>query len=141
MTGPRQTTDTHVTDHAPCFGDGDFSPAADRWDDISGLRDICDPILHVCGRCPFRAACILQVNPAKAAFDGVCGGRIWNDGTILAAVDGADDSELLPPVSRQSCGSKQGVRAHRRAAERMCTKCDNHLNRHEQLALVLDEAS
>lgn len=141
MTGPRQTTETHMTADPPCFGDDDFSPAADRWTDISGLRDICDPLLHVCGGCAYRAACIRQVNPAKATFDGVCGGRIWNDGTILVAVDGADDSELLSPVSRQSCGKKQGVRAHRRAAERMCAKCDNHLNRHEQLALVLDEAS
>ncbi|MFD5428262.1 hypothetical protein [Streptomyces sp. NPDC127084] len=125
MTGPRPPAGTHVTSHAPCWGDPDFAVADDQWKDSGDLVAICEPVLYVCGGCHFRAACIRQVSPAKARFDGVCGGRIWLNGGIIHALPEAADSELLPPVIRKSsCGTAAGRRAHRRAAEQMCPQCE-----------------
>ncbi|MEH0430313.1 hypothetical protein QBB34_29160 [Streptomyces stelliscabiei] len=125
MTGSRSALPrTHVTDHAPCWGDPDFAVADNRWKTGKDLVAICEPVLYVCGGCPYRAACIRQVLPAKNDFDGVCGGRIWLNGLIVHALPDADPSELPPPVIRKSCGTAAGSRAHRRAVEQQCPRCE-----------------
>ncbi|MEU2558413.1 hypothetical protein ABZ626_03560 [Streptomyces longispororuber] len=124
MTGSRGTlTGTHVTGHAPCWGDPDFAVADGRWKTTEDLVAICEPVLYICGHCPYRAACIRQVVPAKAGFTGVCGGRIWLNGVIIRALPQTAPDELPPPVIRKACGTTAGVRAHRRATEQMCPKC------------------
>ncbi|MGM9465357.1 hypothetical protein [Streptomyces murinus] len=130
MTGTRIVPlGTPVTEHAPCWGDPDFAVADHRWKSSEELVAICEPVLYVCGGCPHRAACIRQVRPAKTRFDGVCGGRIWLNGAILQAVPDAEVSELPPPVIRKACGSAAGARAHRRAVEQQCARCEpfNHV--------------
>ncbi|MFI7136604.1 hypothetical protein ACIBQ5_02190 [Streptomyces massasporeus] len=124
MTGPKsRLPGTHVIGHAPCFGDPDFAVADDRWKTGQELVAICEPVLYVCGGCLYRAACIRQVLPAKSGFTGICGGRIWLNGEIVHALPEADSSELPRPVIRKSCGTAAGSRAHRRAVEQQCPRC------------------
>ncbi|MCK7627257.1 hypothetical protein MUU72_29880 [Streptomyces sp. RS10V-4] len=125
MTGTRGAQPgTYVTEHAPCWGDPDFAVADNRWKNGKDLVAICEPVLYVCSGCPYRAACIRQVRPAKSAFDGVCGGRVWLNGVIVSALPDADPSELPPPVIRKACGTAAGSRAHRRAVEQQCPDCE-----------------
>ncbi|MQY11480.1 hypothetical protein SRB5_15990 [Streptomyces sp. RB5] len=124
MTGSRTQPGTHVAEHAPCWGELDFAVADDRWKTEKDLVAICAPNLYVCGGCPYRAECIQQVLPAKSNFDGICGGRIWLNGTIIHALPEAQSSELLAPVIRKSCGTAAGSRAHRRAVEQQCPRCE-----------------
>ncbi|MEV0444974.1 hypothetical protein AB0I84_31465 [Streptomyces spectabilis] len=136
MTGFRSALPgTHVTGHAPCWGDPDFAVADDRWNTSEDLVAICEPVLYVCGRCPYRAPCIRQVIPAKSEFTGVCGGRIWLNGTIIDALPEAEHNELPPPVIRKSCGTAAGVRAHRRAVEQQCPECQHISDAPVQLEL------
>jgi hypothetical protein len=116
--------------------------ADDRWKTSDDVMAICGPVLYVCGGCPFRAACIRQVLPAKTEFTGICGGRIWLNGSILHALPQAEDSELPPPVIRQSCGTAAGSRAHRRAVEQQCPQCQPyHRPSHEAQQLALPDES
>ncbi|MFF3976985.1 hypothetical protein [Streptomyces sp. NPDC001828] len=125
MTGSRKAPPgTHVTTHAPCWGDPDFAVADHRWENGQDLVAICEPVLYVCGNCSLRAACIRQVLPAKSAFDGVCGGRIWLNGAIIQALPDADPAELPPAMIRKACGTPAGSRAHRRAVEQQCPRCE-----------------
>ncbi|MFD9792071.1 hypothetical protein ACFWXK_14095 [Streptomyces sp. NPDC059070] len=125
MTGARGIPPgTHVTAHAPCWGDFDFAPAEGRCKTGKALMATCKPLLYICHRCPYRAACIRQVRPAQSQFSGICGGRIWLDGAIVEAAPDAHPSELPPPVVRKSCGTRAGSRAHRRAAEQQCPQCE-----------------
>ncbi|MGW2860959.1 hypothetical protein [Streptomyces sp. NPDC001205] len=125
MTGSHKAPPgTYVTAHAPCWGDSDFAVADHRWETGKDLVAICEPVLYVCGNCSFRAACIRQVRPAKSAFDGVCGGRVWLNGVIVQALPDVDPAELPPAVIRQACGTSAGARAHRRAVEQQCPQCE-----------------
>ncbi|MFE5970111.1 hypothetical protein [Streptomyces sp. NPDC056463] len=135
MTGTRTLPGIHVTEHAPCWGDEDFAVADHRFKTSKDLIELCEPVLYVCGGCPFRAACIRQVRPAKSEFSGICGGRIWSSGEIVYSLPDADPTELPPPVSRKACGTAAGVRAHRRAVEQQCPRCQAFQADAEQLEL------
>ncbi|MGW6393290.1 hypothetical protein ACWFR1_22915 [Streptomyces sp. NPDC055103] len=135
MTGTRNLPDIHVTEHAPCWGDEDFAVADHRFKNSKDLIKLCAPVLYVCGGCPYRAACIRQVRPAKSEFSGICGGRIWLNGEIVQALPDADPAELPPPVIRKACGTAAGSRAHRRAVEQQCPRCQPFHAPAEQLEL------
>ncbi|MEV7279704.1 hypothetical protein [Streptomyces sp. NPDC093111] len=136
MTGTRNLPGIHVTEHAPCWGDEDFAVADDRFKSSADLIKLCSPVLYVCAGCPFRAACIRQVRPAKTEFSGICGGRIWNNGEIVCTHPDAEPAELLAPVIRKAaCGKAAGVRAHRKAAEQLCLRCQEFDTDADQLEL------
>lgn len=135
MTGTRNLPGIHVIEHAPCWGDEDFAPADHRFKTSSDLIKLCSPVLYVCGGCPYRSGCIRQVRPAKTEFSGICGGRIWSNGEIVYALPDADPTELTPPVIRKACGTPVGVRAHRRAAEQQCPRCQSSQVDTQQLEL------
>ncbi|MFB7828867.1 hypothetical protein [Streptomyces hydrogenans] len=139
MTGTRNLPGTHITEHAPCWGDPDFAVDDDRWTNATDLIRLCEPVLYVCGHCPFRAACIRQVRPSKSEFSGICGGRIWVNGAVVRALPGVGPEDLPPPVNRKACGTAAGVRAHRRAVEQQCSKCDSFTQAGAQ-QLELDSA-
>ncbi|MEU1621960.1 hypothetical protein ACFZAU_07250 [Streptomyces sp. NPDC008238] len=43
------------------------------------------PALLACARCPIRATCEEVVDPEHNWFDGVCAGRLWRNGRVIAA--------------------------------------------------------
>ncbi|TQE21602.1 hypothetical protein Sipo8835_37255 [Streptomyces ipomoeae] len=93
------------------------------------MRVPSEELLKICDSCPFRAACIARVRPAKSKFDGVCGGRLWCDGQAIEACASAHSDELdeldrrREPGTYDSCGREAGARAHRRRGERACESC------------------
>jgi hypothetical protein len=67
--------------------------------------------------------CIATVKPAQAKFDGVCGGRLWCNGEVIASLDDVFDEELAEPKLRASCGTEAGAQDHKRHGERVCPSC------------------
>ncbi|MEU8919541.1 hypothetical protein AB0D10_01220 [Kitasatospora sp. NPDC048545] len=107
-----------------CYRDLRFSPAEGAWKDKKTLSDLCLPVLGWCTPCPFRAQCIRQVQPHPKRFDGVCGGRLWLDGLVIASADGVDDDDLpLPGKPRTVCGTTTGVAEHQVRGEQQCARC------------------
>ncbi|MFE4424405.1 hypothetical protein [Streptomyces sp. NPDC056817] len=108
---------------APCRGLDGFTPSEDDWETAGDLKRLCGPQLPTCGPCPFRAVCIATVKPAQALFDGIAGGRLWCNGTAIAALDDVFEDELTEPKLRASCGTEAGAKDHRRHGERVCPSC------------------
>ncbi|MFJ6136457.1 hypothetical protein [Kitasatospora sp. NPDC092286] len=107
-----------------CFRDPRYSPAEGEWKTKDGLMEICEPVLPNCTLCPHRAQCISQVAPHARKFDGVCGGRIWLDGEVIATAVGVDEEDLpLPGKARDVCGSTAGVDKHHAFGEQKCEEC------------------
>ncbi len=108
---------------APCLGRTEFSPREDDWDTAQGLRMLCLPLLAECGGCPFRAQCVQEVQPALSSFDGVCGGRLWIGGEVIAEAGGVLALELNVSRHRPVCGTEAAVRDHRRHGETPGLSC------------------
>ncbi|MFF8769038.1 hypothetical protein [Kitasatospora sp. NPDC015120] len=107
-----------------CFRDPRYSPPEGKWKTKGGLTELCAPVLPNCVPCPHRAQCITQVAPHPRRFDGVCGGRIWLDGEVIATADGVDESDLpLPGKARDICGTTAGVDKHHAVGEQKCEAC------------------
>ncbi|MFE2346156.1 hypothetical protein [Kitasatospora cineracea] len=107
-----------------CYRDRRFSPAEGTWKDKKTLTELCGPVLEWCTPCPFRAQCIRQVQPHPKRFDGVCGGRLWLDGQVIATASGADDADLpLPGKPRITCGTTAGAAGHQSRGEQQCPAC------------------
>ncbi|MFC8449519.1 hypothetical protein [Kitasatospora sp. NPDC057223] len=107
-----------------CYRDLRFSPAEGTWKDSKTLSDLCMPVLGTCTPCPVRAQCIRQVQPHPKRFDGVCGGRLWLDGKVIAIADGVDDDDLpLPGKPRTLCGTTGGIAQHQDRGEQQCRTC------------------
>lgn len=93
------------------------------------MRVPSEDLLKICDSCPFRAACIARVRPAKSKFDGICGGRLWCDGQAIESCASAHPGELdepdglREPGTYDGCGREAGARAHRRRGERVCDNC------------------
>lgn len=104
---------------APCRDDLRFV-----FDDAANVsnREI-SHLLSICQRCPFRAACVATVLPAKYGFDGVCGGRVWINGVIRAECEDAQPAELDESGTYIPHGTEAGARAHSRRGERACLAC------------------
>jgi hypothetical protein len=104
---------------APCRDDPRF--VFDDTADVTTVEIL--QLLSICQRCPFRAACVATVLPAKSGFDGVCGGRVWVNGVVRAECDGAKPDELDESGSYIPHGTEAGARAHSRRGERACLAC------------------
>lgn len=116
----------HWNRDAPCRGDLRFTPADDAVDtlvDHKAVQPLALQLLAVCATCPFRAACVAHVLPAKSKFDGICGGRLWTNGTVRATCHDADPSELAEPGTYIHHGTEAGARAHNRRGEPACSLC------------------
>ncbi|MGW0822491.1 hypothetical protein [Streptomyces sp. NPDC002845] len=93
------------------------------------MRVPSEDLLKICDACPFRAACVARVRPAKSKFDGICGGRLWCDGKAIESCTSAHPDELdepdglREPGTYDSCGREAGARAHNRRGERACESC------------------
>ncbi|WP_145497579.1 hypothetical protein [Streptomyces sp. CFMR 7] len=106
---------------APCAGDFRFTPEETT---AEAPTEPLVALLAVCQHCPFRAPCIDLVLPRASLFDGVCGGRLWRDGLVLATCDGAKPGELREYGRRPiTHGTEAGARAHNRRGERACSLC------------------
>lgn len=106
---------------APCAGDARFTSEETAADPTAPLVL---QLLAACQSCPFRAQCVDLVLPSSALFDGVCGGRLWRNGQVLATCTSALPTELreggLRPITH---GTEAGARAHNRRGERACSLC------------------
>ncbi|MGW3651096.1 hypothetical protein [Streptomyces sp. NPDC000878] len=128
-------TRTGWIEAAPCKGIAGFvhrpsTATADTAEDDARQRvDHSRSQLDVCRRCPFRQECVEAVAPGQSGFDGVCGGRVWRDGQVLATAfdhrkSGPDNTELAERAeSRYRCGTDDGYRQHLRAGEKPCRAC------------------
>ncbi|MEU8560605.1 hypothetical protein AB0C45_03860 [Streptomyces cyaneofuscatus] len=106
---------------APCAGDFRFTPEETT---AEAPTEPLVALLAVCRDCPFRAQCIDLVLPSASLFDGVCGGRLWRDGQVLATCDDAQPAELRERGRRPiTHGTEAGARAHNRRGERACSLC------------------
>ncbi|MFE2289814.1 hypothetical protein [Streptomyces sp. NPDC059452] len=106
---------------APCAGDARFTSEETAADPAEPLVL---QLLATCQSCPFRAPCVDLVLPSSAAFDGVCGGRLWHNGQVLATCDNAQPAELRERGRRPiTHGTEAGARAHNRRGERACSLC------------------
>ncbi|MCR8573058.1 hypothetical protein [Streptomyces sp. Isolate_219] len=106
---------------APCVGDVRFTPDDATEDSLRAPQT--RRLLTVCRRCPFRAQCIDLVLPSRSLFDGICGGRLWLNGQILATCKGARPDELEEGADPINHGTEAGARAHNRRGETACSWC------------------
>lgn len=104
---------------APCHGRHEFAPPAGQELTLSDAESL----LALCSDCPFRTLCIQRVQPARALFDGVCGGRLWRNGTVVASVAGTTPLELDEGDRHPLCGTVAGYRAHLRLDQPACRAC------------------
>ncbi|MGD6751924.1 hypothetical protein [Streptomyces sp. BH105] len=106
---------------APCAGDFRFTPEETT---AEAPTEPLVALLSVCRDCPFRVQCIDLVLPSASLFDGVCGGRLWRNGQVLATCDDAQPGELRERGRRPiTHGTEAGARAHNRRGERACSLC------------------
>ncbi|MFD4480542.1 hypothetical protein ACFVXC_35390 [Streptomyces sp. NPDC058257] len=107
---------------APCAGDLRF--ASEEAAAEAPTEPLVLALLAVCHGCPFRAQCVDLVTPSASQFDGVCGGRLWRSGHVLATCEDARPAELRERKRHQiTHGTEAGARAHNRRGERACSLC------------------
>ncbi|MGQ4424790.1 hypothetical protein ACN6LL_007343 [Streptomyces violaceoruber] len=107
---------------APCAGDARFTSEETAAE--APTEPLVLSLLATCQGCPFRSQCIDLVMPSTSLFDGVCGGRLWRNGQVLATCEGAQPAELRERGRRPiTHGTEAGARAHNRRGERACSLC------------------
>lgn len=65
------------TKEAPCRD-------ADPWLFDQSQIPLAQPALNYCKECFFWEKCESLVEPRSSYFDGVCGGKVWKNGRMLA---------------------------------------------------------
>lgn len=48
--------------------------------------DLAQPGLQHCKGCPFWQNCEDLVQPKSSYYDGICGGKVWRNGRVLASL-------------------------------------------------------
>lgn len=81
-------------DQAPCRD-------SDPWLFDQSQIDLAQPALAYCRACPFWESCEILVEPRSSYFDGVCGGKVWRNGKILARLDASFPHRLEVLGARQ----------------------------------------
>lgn len=108
----------------PCAGVAGFVHDPGRNRDETAVRLVVfSSRLALCLECPYRAECIDLVQPQQSRFDGICGGRLWINGNVVANPADLPDSELTEPKLRAYCGTDTGYRQHRTLGEPVCLSC------------------
>ncbi len=79
---------TDFIDDAPCR-------SADPWLFDQHQIDLAQPALQYCKRCIFWDNCDALVKPRASSYDGVCAGRVWRNGRLLAKLDATSHNRLL----------------------------------------------
>jgi hypothetical protein len=74
-------------DEAPCRN-------SDPWLFDQHQIDLARPALEICKTCPFWTNCDEWVAPRASFFDGVCGGKVWRNGKVLAKLIHAFPNQL-----------------------------------------------
>lgn len=107
---------------APCAGDFRFT--SEEAEAGAPTEPLVLALLDACHGCSFRSQCVDLVMPSASQFDGVCGGRLWSNGQVLATCEDARPAELRErrrhPITH---GTEAGARAHNRRGERACSLC------------------
>ncbi|MFE5089486.1 hypothetical protein ACFRCI_03610 [Streptomyces sp. NPDC056638] len=123
MTNLPNPTHTNWVLAAPCAGVAGFVlPAGSRSTDKALIRKA-GTHMALCRRCPFRVECIDHVMPEQSRFDGICGGRLWINGTAIRRVATARKAELNEPKLRATCGTDTAWLQHMRNDETPCLSC------------------
>ena len=75
-------------DEAPCRN-------SDPWLFDQHQIDLAMPALQICKGCSFWQNCNDLVEPKSNFFDGVCAGKVWRNGRVLAKLDSAFPNRLI----------------------------------------------
>ena len=75
-------------DEAPCRN-------SDPWLFDQHQIDLAMSALQICKGCPFWQNCNDLVEPKSNYFDGVCAGKVWRNGRVLAKLDSAFPNRLI----------------------------------------------
>jgi hypothetical protein len=77
-----------------------YSEAACTEVDMPGFFDGTNPndiytkaALEICKICTVQVQCLIVVKPRESFFDGVCAGKVWQNGKIIGDEDGALEEE------------------------------------------------
>lgn len=46
--------------------------------------DLAQPALNICKTCSFWNECEELISPRASYYDGICGGKVWRNGKVLA---------------------------------------------------------
>ncbi len=72
---------------------------ADPWLFEQYNISLAQPALNLCKECFFWDKCEALVEPKSSYFDGVCAGKVWRNGKILAKLSSASQNTLLVGVT------------------------------------------
>lgn len=56
--------------------------------------DLAQPGLNICKGCPYWIECETLIAPSSSHYDGICGGKVWRNGKVLAKLIPAFPNEL-----------------------------------------------
>ncbi|WP_228039756.1 hypothetical protein [Streptomyces chromofuscus] len=60
------------------------------------IPSVAAPALRACNQCPIVAECETVVDPVRSWFDGVCAGRLWRNGRVVADCHTAAGDDFAP---------------------------------------------
>ncbi len=56
--------------------------------------DLAQPGLDICKGCPYWIECETLIAPSSSHYDGICGGKVWRNGKVLAKLIPASPNQL-----------------------------------------------
>ena len=78
---------------------------ADPWLFDQYQLDLAQPGLQYCRGCTFWEKCESRVEPSTSGFDGICGGKVWRLGKILASLSPEDPNKLTLTKEEENHGA------------------------------------
>jgi hypothetical protein len=67
---------------------------SDSWLFDQTNLDLAQPALNICKSCPYWSECEALVEPSSSHYDGICGGKVWRNGKVLAKLIPASPNRL-----------------------------------------------
>lgn len=83
---------------------------ADPWLFDQYQLDLAQPGLQYCRGCSFWEMCESRVEPSTSNFDGICGGKVWRCGNILAKLSPDEPHQLIISIKEESINESVGIR-------------------------------
>ena len=83
---------------------------ADPWLFDQYQLDLAQPGLQYCRGCSFLEMCESLVEPSTSFFDGVCGGKVWRNGNILAKLSQHNPNQLILNKREEIIDESMGIR-------------------------------
>lgn len=83
---------------------------ADPWLFDQYQLDLAQPGLEYCKGCPFWEMCESRVEPSTSSFDGICGGKVWRWGNILARLSPDEPHRLIVTPKEERVNEPVAIR-------------------------------